>query len=418
MERLYGRYACGVCHLPSSFGWVYCCTQEGEMEEAEQQEQQGKIKEPSSNCHAQPTRLSPWMEKAIAQGCYTPAQIIVLRAQKQKVLDTAAAAISRFKLEDELRANAGGLLVAASASARATTTVTASTTTVPLNANRRSSYPYAHKTNGNNSTAPLARHSISASRNPAPPNTESSVCPRCNYLACQYCRPTYRDRAWARFEDAFSNDHTAALCIEELGFESCAAPLAKLSVMRGIGLGKSVQKGNQGGLRTWDERDDMSPAQESVEQARGHLSRGRVEHESRGFRKSIREAVRKWIERREDSPSSSSSSAFNADVERLVTSSRWRKRKADVAGWDDEQDDVDEEAAEDPDMALWRACSDEVLEVASRIPLPAEDGCMDGLSERESAIVLNEERGFADGGIAVTEEAADLKAADVILSAV
>ncbi|KAL9127879.1 MAG: hypothetical protein Q9217_003315, partial [Psora testacea] len=108
MERLYGGYECGVCRLPSGLGWVYRCTQDDEEalsamlepgKDAVDAEKKGglrtlsRMREEAWNderegvderLETRTTRLSLWMEKAVTEGLYTPAQIILLRAQKQK----------------------------------------------------------------------------------------------------------------------------------------------------------------------------------------------------------------------------------------------------------------------------------------------------------------------------------------------
>ncbi|KAL9123495.1 MAG: hypothetical protein Q9217_007070 [Psora testacea] len=200
----------------------------------------------------------------------------------------------------------------------------------------------------------------------------------------------------------------------ELESESHTAPFAKLSVMRKIGLRRSgFAWKDKTGLRTWDDErrdmlsvggagakrcrlasvDERGAEDEEVEEE-VDVGDARAEPESKGFRRSIKTAVRKWIERRE-----SSAEAAEAEVQNLRGRGRGLEEEGDGSGGSED---------EDLDMALWRALNEEVLRQASEVPLPGVDG-MDGLGLVNDEIDTVEE-------VAVTEEAADLGAADVILS--
>lgn len=106
-----------------------------------------------------------------------------------------------------------------------------------------------------------------------------------------------------------------------------------------------------------------------------------VEPESRGFRESMKRAFKGMLVNRAGS----------------VRSVRKRKARESTS-------DVD---AAEFDMGLWKELNDELLHEASSVPLPT-NSCVDELSDAMEEADIE--------GVAVTEEAADLNAADIIMS--
>ena len=94
----------------------------------------------------------------------------------------------------------------------------------------------------------------------------------------------------------------------------------------------------------------------------------------------------------------------NMLVARRSSSRSTRKRKAR------DGTDTTEEDAVEFDMGLWKELNDELLKEASAVPLP-ERKSVERLSKEIAGMRMG---GFE--GVAVTEEAADLGTANVIMS--
>ena len=311
--------------------------------------------------------LSPWLQKAIKDGQYTPNQIAILRAQKQKVIDSIAAA------EEEHRQTLGG------------------------------------NCNSNRAQQPATSPSVDANPHlPFPVITEVEeiptsigfqaklkVFPHCNYRSCHACRPTFRDRAWQILEPIFANDFlTSVKCSGET-----RRRVSDADIVRNIGLHEPRPR--RPPLRTFDSvnlystnpTDNLVHADNAYNRSSYALtdamdiSDSSTEPESRGFRDSMKRAFRGML----------SSRKRDSTISRQSTRSR---RKARFSG--------DEDVGVDFDMGLWRQLNNELLRNASGVPLPGHDG-MDGLSDEEGEIEVED-------GVAVTEEGVDLGTADIIMS--
>jgi len=147
------------------------------------------------------TRLSPWIEKAIAKGEYTSEQIATLTAQKQKVNATIAEALSESKERG-------------------------SGYTKPAT---RSSVDFI-------SYQPFADASTASSPNPKD-MAEARVFPYCEFRACQTCRPTFRDRAWQKFEDILTGPDAPAI-----DFANDNRPLSNPYIIAGIGQREPIAR--------------------------------------------------------------------------------------------------------------------------------------------------------------------------------
>lgn len=390
MERLYGDFRCNVCHRTSELGWVYTCIQDDEADTLEafksKNEKTQDNGNPLDDVHQKTQyagkessmltiRLSPWIEKAIAEGHYTDEQVTILRAQKQKVFDTATAAIEAFEQSPD----------------EVFSPPQPSATSPSLDASPKIPFRIAHE----------AREASNGDRSPRKRSFEfprRQMFPHCTYRACQLCRPTYRDRTWQCFNGTFEKP----IAIGNSDLEDENRPMASLLVMRSIGLRKPVRQPRRPPLRGFHNRavyelDESGkinsnnersyhPASDAAVQS-SDVADVTVEPESRGFRDSMKRAFKGMLAARRSS-----------------TRSAGRRRRMR------ESTTSDEDAAEF-DMGLWREMNDELLNDASSVPLPTRDS-IDGLAGGD----IDDAEETDIGGVIITEEAADLNAADIIMS--
>ncbi|KAL9035948.1 MAG: hypothetical protein Q9214_006353, partial [Letrouitia sp. 1 TL-2023] len=106
MERLYGDYECMVCHRPSTWGWIYSCTQDDKdnpgaaasIAQATNTTTTSRMGDTiSSGEHADVGALNPWIRDAIAKGKYTAEEVSTLILQRQKVMETIGASEEHFR---------------------------------------------------------------------------------------------------------------------------------------------------------------------------------------------------------------------------------------------------------------------------------------------------------------------------------
>ena len=405
MERLYGDFRCNICHKASYFGWFYVCTQDDQLSPAmwsiatapnmpnggrngsEWQSRNGgdivgqddpfnanrtpsPDEDPRSGGHdgSMPTtRLSPWIEEAIEKGHYTSNQIIIMREQKQRVVDTAKAAIERF--EKSQTSNTAPLHELP--------------TTLPsVDANPHLPFPIINEVQEIPAGNPLPVQDY---------QPKVKMFPHCKFRACASCRPTYRDRTWQCFEEALVDK----MPISPSDLEE-SRPIAKASIVSKIGLRQQRRPRSRPPLRSLDSRAlyPVNEAGQIIYPSGSYqhstsltdstdVTDATVEPESKGFRESMKRALKGMLSRQSSSRSV-------------------RKRKA--------REDLGQDE-EDFDMWLWRDLNDELLKEASGLALPGEDS-MDELAREESL----EDSSVDVGGVAVTEEAVDLGAADIIMS--
>ena len=382
MEPLYGDFTCNVCSRFSSFGWVYCCTQD---------DPPGSRPPPNSaseTTNPPPTaKLSPWIEKAIDDGHYTPEQIDKLRAQKQHVVDTARLAIDQFEQSQSNVANPPSQTP---------------TTLQSVDANPHLPFPVINEVQEPAVTAGAKLVQQSKLR----------MFPFCKFCACQLCRPTHRDRAWQSFDNIFEKDQE----IPFIHYEDSNRPLASARILCKIGLrpprlpkrpllgslgNRAIYSRNEEGKfvlndKNGSDRKSADPAGSSTD-----IADMKVEPESKGFREGMKRAFKSML------------------MTRRSSSRSLRKRKSS-----DGTDTTDENTVEF-DMGLWTELNDELLREASAVPLPGKDS-IERLTKNVAKMEVGSTGGVAGvagvagvtgvGGVAVTEEAADLGTADVIMS--
>lgn len=360
VARVYGPHCCSICHRPSRFGWLYQCTQDEQKHEevsatatSDLEHENGTSESNTPNDSINITRLSPWIEKAIQQGHYTPDQIFLMRVQRKDVVQSIAATEDYMMEHPELN----------SPPATHQSTVTLTAKIKGLLPDRSRSEIQAVK---EPEPSPAAVNLRSASK--------PQVFPACKFRYCQICRPTFRDRAWIKFDDIFADES----CTSTIDFDHDDRPISLLNLVCNLGLREARLPRSQYGPKRHIlpsglyHRRTISPDDPRIESERNSFRRGVM----RAFRGMLMSGRR---------------------------SSRSRSRPASRRA----QMSKDVDAINGCDLGLWRSLDDELLQLAASVHLPGHDGT-DGLGTEDAEIEVED-------GIAVTEEGVDLGAADVII---
>ena len=368
MERLYGDFECMVCHNPSRWGWLYSCTQDEEEE---------LVVEPARNSipskPAWTADLAPWIQEAIARGHYTAEQIETMVAQRQKVIDTVAASEAHFKKTQSASNRTSGR--------KSTSTVTS------VDASHHLPIPTIQE---------VAQASLDPIRQSVDESSamKARIFPYCRYRACQICRPSYRDRTWQVFEDAFATK----LLPPDLCDIDVDRPTSRRDLVRNIGTRKA--RAPRPPLRTLDSmvlygvnnegRMVLNSANvsssEPMDAMAADVADERTEPDSKGFRDSVKRAFKGML---------------MSSRKRESWSSKYSKRSA-------RKMDVPENDDAEFDLGLWKQLSEELQREAAAIPLPGHDG-KDGIETEDDEVEVED-------GVAVTEEAVETGVADIIMS--
>lgn len=365
-----------VCHRPSAWGWIYSCTQDDKDDPgaaASIVQAAGMTTESRMNdtiSSAEPTDvgvLSLWIRDAIAKGKYTAEEISTLIAQRQKVIETIEASEEHFRKIQELEFQRHSFAGA------------------PQFADANPYLPFPVL--GEVSTF------ITGSTPMTSPPPKPSIFPLCNYRACQVCRPTYRDRSWQTVEKAFHRSpYTSTMEIDHPD-----PPLLDVSLVRTLGLRKpktfrpTLRTYGSSGVYTIDSRGQLVfttgplPKATNSRDSWFDVADQRVEPESKGFRDSLKRAFRDMLQ------SKNRNSLSRKHSKRLD----WRT-------------EIHEDDSAEFDMGLYRELSEELLREAVNAPLPGHDG-KDGLEGEDIEEIE------VGNGVAVTEEAVDLRTADIIM---
>ena len=389
MKRQYGGYRCMICRRIPEIGWVYMCTQD-ETEVIDEEQDIGSSSDGTADSNGHwlvdadsdateeqqrypVTRLSPWIEKAILDGHYTPEQELLLRLQKQNVNDKIAAATAHFH---ETEADNGA----------------SSKQSPSLDTNSYLPFPVINQV-----SEPPPDDSL-----PSPPKPR--MFPYCEHRACHNCRSTFRDRAWQRFGDIFE-DTTEPY----IDFESDERPLASPAVVATLGLHEPKRVRPQRPLLHTFDSMGIHRARSTRRALEAATSDGpdsvdvtdqREMSESKGFRNSIKRAFREMLMSRRVSVASANSSKSSSVSTTRPSRNISRRNK------------LREEALTDEMMAMdlgsWQRHSEELQIEASHIRLPGHDG-HDGLDNQAEEVEVID-------GVAVTEEAVDTGIADVIMA--
>ena len=259
LKRLYGTYQCTHCSRQSPFGWVYRCTQDCDAEILNHQDElepsletllhsisnSRDDKDDTLDTLIKPSGdvsdvvISPWMEQAIADGHYTPAQVSILRSQRQKVRECIAEA------ENSLKRSRRPSFVESMGSwmtplpppvsfLDATSSVTGGVAGNPLML--QDTFP---RTSSRSSISTTGKR-VSLRR--------TKITSDCTYKTCQLCRPTSRDRAWQCFDHVLNRTNTAIP-----SFLTDNRPLSDPNIVRSIGL---FQPSSRSELLDYDSTSD------------------------------------------------------------------------------------------------------------------------------------------------------------------
>ena len=385
MKRLYGDYKCMLCRRVPEIGWVYVCTQDEEeaiMNEQGRDDWNGDVansdgyrlgqanadgpteQEPPRSA----TPLSPWIEKAIAEGHYTPEEETILRLQKQNVNNKIAESIRNFNDAE-----------AASSTNRSPS----------LDTNSYLPFPVINQVADSPNDEILPTNLKPAAR----------IFPYCEYRACQACRPTFRDRAWQRFEDIFE-DRTEP----SIDFETDNRPLSSPAIVASLGLYEPKRaRRHRPLLHTFDSmgihraRSGKRNLEAATmdDQASVDVIDQSDKADGKGIKHSIKRAFRDMLTSRRDSIGSNRSSFSSTRPRNTIRKARVREGAL--------SDDSPEY-----DLGLWQNVNENILEEASHTRLPGRDG-HDGLDKQAGEVEVED-------GVAVTEEGVDTGTADIIMS--
>ncbi|KAA6409242.1 MAG: hypothetical protein FRX48_06795 [Lasallia pustulata] len=406
MTRLYGDHKCDNCKCTSAFGFLYRCCQDygGELPMTTdsleelfdiQTDEEAKAKEREK---VEPAKLKPWMEKAIEDGHYTEEHIRIMKAQKQKVRDTIGAAEKAFE-EYQQTPPFSTPISSEPEQGNTSTSSDESATSSSIDASLHLPFPVITEVQNTPSTLKVKGSSpaMSAQLEPFPPllsipgvQVTLRMVPKCSFMCCQRCRPTFQDRCFLHIEDILHRTGPAP----NIDFATDNRPITDAAVVRKLGLDKPKAKR----IRTRVDKDVCEDKEEHGPGYGSPLKRMQYsleryskedndsEQASKGFRESVRRAFRGMITNRRRRPSKSSQTS--------------RRLKC--------ESEIQEEDGADFDMGMWKELNDELLEEASDVQLPGHDG-MDGLDHEVGEVEVLD-------GVSVTEEGVDLGAADIIMS--
>lgn len=361
VARVYGPHCCSICHRRSRFGWLYQCTQDEQQYEevsatatSDLEHENGTSGYNTPNDSINVTRLSPWIEKAIQQGHYTSEQIFLMRVQRQNVVQSITAAEDYMIEHPDLNSSP--------ATHQSMITLTAKIKGLLPDRNRSEIQAVKEP------EPSLAAVNLSSA-------SKTQVFPACRFRYCQICRPTFRDRAWIKFDDIFADKS----CASSIDFDHDNRPISLLSHVCNIGLREARLPRSQYGPKCHILPNGLYHRRTIVPDD------PRIESERNSFRRGVMRAFRGML-----------MSGRRSSRSRSRPASR---RRAQMR--------MDEDAMNGCDLGLRRSLDDELLQLAASVHLPGHDG-MDGLATEEAEIEVED-------GIAVTEEGVNLGAADIII---
>ena len=434
LRRHYGAYRCTHCNFISRFGWVYHCNQDHETEQRlarlsnVEEPTSSDLEKPSSdetidnNTNATKPQLSAWIEQAISQGQYTAEQTVLMRKQRQKVLDCIAAteaALTKEQQEQQVQKEPMEQDELA---------------TPVVSTMARDSYPVSILFRRNSALIPEATSVLEQPVIQPSPHGSSATTSKhsqeCTYTSCQFCRPTMRDRAWQSFGNIFEITDVEAVMDQTMA----ERPVSDFNNVLRIGLRKKRPR-----LRTFDSKGvpfvdnhgmyplsrcsshDVKLEDEGYESGEIRLTR------SRGFRATLRRAFRGLVKTR-----SSSRSSKRSDKSKNSEESEYSKTSSLSTEWSSRQDEGTNSYGNTPvdsdeDMILLQAMRTElpannddkddieslkdISFLLKDVPSLPKDGAGSTMTSIES---LKDGVVHVDHGIAVTEEAINLGTADII----
>ena len=404
MSRIYGQHKCTHCNRPSRLGWVYNCTQDNcdhtnEVEEGLHAlisnlttNHQVKAVDPGQDgtFDSHIIKLSPWMEKAISDGHYTEEQVAILRAQRQKVTNCIAAADSESVRGQKAK------------KPQPTPVQTASATS---NLNLPSSSDDELPT-GSALNEPRILHE---NDNRFSSTHLQKIVPACSYKTCQICRPVSRDRAWGCFDHIFQE----VIKPSSLAFHDVNRPISNATLVRRLGLRASKPQSEMFGFYPGEsvangEADDKRTNLENylAEVDNSHVNTLNIKRTRSagpfGFRASARRSIRSMLisPRRPSTHSQESKDSRNSGRKKSVRDNAFVRFIDDLSS--DQRNSGEYDLGSSATRKSWKRKNGMTVCTNTRSALK---------DEKEEKV----EEVYVPGGIAVTEEAADLGTADIIM---
>ncbi|MCJ1354712.1 MAG: hypothetical protein MMC33_004701 [Icmadophila ericetorum] len=420
LKRDYGNYKCSHCNLISKFGWVYRCSQDYETERRLARSIKGEEPIPKeideNSTDAAKPQLSAWIEKGIKDGHYSPEQIILLRTQRQKVLDCIA--VTEAALTKEQDKAAGPFVFSAA----------------------KKSYPVSLLFSRRDSAVPevtsLLEQPVIHPNQQGTSSAASKTLQECTYTCCQFCRPTSRDRAWQSLGDILAMSDADVLAVLEATISE--RRISDANIVRHIGLRKRRPR-----LRTFDAEGvpfidnhgvyhlsrctspDYKEEDEGIVSGEPKLTRGRR------LQATLRRAFRGLVRTRSNSRASKRTKG-SKDSE----NSEYSKTSSSLT--DEVSSENEDESVHISDLPL-ETREDLMLLQAMRTKLPDDDDEKDDPeSLKDAGVPVKTSNGslktgvartkanmeslkngvvLVEDGIAVTEEAIDMGTADIITHA-
>ena len=378
LTRIYGPFRCSHCNRCPRLGWVYRCTQDHGGHHASQGLDEKKTwdtlaaatdgacsvsnlvsvdddaSEESNGSESHIVQLSPWMEEAVEKGQYSPDQVTVLRAQRQKVHDMLQQDKNIAQLQHKFR------LVTSLSTFLSTSSSDLTFQILTVNVSQERLFSdLTLKVNDKPSKSP-----------PFQP---------CSYKCCQSCRPASKDRAWQYLVSIVRS----SVPIPIIDFSKDNRPVSNVEILRRLSTHKdkepstTMSKSDEMVISTIDEQRYVLPNPKPYQPTFSLTGQG-IREIKRAFHGML-------MSRRRPSRSSQSSQQSRR--------SRFREHKM-------EEIDLGLGQGDRPDLLLSQA-------IRTQLPDDGEDGWMD---YQDGEVIVED-------GVAVTEEAIDLGTADIIMSA-
>ena len=212
MQRIYGKYKCNMCNEPSPIGWVYLCKEDAPRVLPKSRIPQDQ--KPPLRKELETIGLNEWVIKAIEDGHYTNDQIEILKQQKLHVKATIAATVAAAGAETEAEAKAEE---GRKRNRLYKIVGRQDSKTATLESSQKKSEQEA-ETAGTDSSQSTSKHS-------------RKLRPPCRFRCCHLCRPAFSDRIYVSFESAFY-DELPPLSTEEIE----ALPTISAKKLRTVGL--------------------------------------------------------------------------------------------------------------------------------------------------------------------------------------
>lgn len=401
MDKCYGdQFSCHLCGRYPSIGFIYVCQQDYEAKGSFGFSQQS-LTSPHPTQHntvigdttSALNDLSPWIVSAARSGHYTPAQLDLLKAQKQNL---------RNRIQEHLAAES--------------TNEKAHPTRPSLNHALLAEKLAALDSKVAKSNESRKGKSKSKDKHKEKALSRTNVVP-CDFKCCHTCRPVSRDRSFVSFEAVIENELKPPMF-----WNQRYMPVASAHIVRSIGacggfghpgIASSMNQcstiNKHSGERTsaqLRERREDGHAPEASAVAIIHRLRAKTSHENlkskaieiaekqktddEAFRNSVRNSLRDFLIPDNDDAS--------WDLDRGCSHDPDHKHKPD----------------ELPDYEVWKIFMEGLLAKAASIRVPDDGSSTESEKASGKLFAVSDEDHYIEG-VAMTEESAETHAPDIIV---